>query len=149
MDARAGSTYSLPHRYPALERSQGVLMLELIDRWFVPISGSRHYRQSHYIVLATLIVAGVLMRFWHLDNVGLHGDEDIMGLAARGVVEHGIPVLPSDMVYWRAPLYTYLLAGSTVILGDSEWALRMPSAIVGSLCGLLAFFVGRRFLDPV
>jgi hypothetical protein len=124
-------------------------MFAFIDRWFEPVTASQDYRQGHYLVLALVIVAGVWLRFWHLDNVGLHGDEDIMGLAARGIVAQGIPVLPSDMVYWRAPLHTYLLAGSTMLFGDTEWALRMPSAVVGSLCGLLAFFVGRRFLDPV
>src|SRR5688572_4961396 len=71
-----------------------------------------------------------------------------MGLAARGIVAHGIPILPSEMAYFRAPLHTYLLAGSTLIFGDNEWALRLPSAIVGSICGLLAFFMGKRFLDP-
>jgi 4-amino-4-deoxy-L-arabinose transferase-like glycosyltransferase len=100
-------------------------------------------------VLVLLLAAGTWARFWQLANVGLHGDEDIMGLAARGIVSHGIPVLPSGMEYWRAPLHTYLLAGSTLLFGDTEWALRLPSAIVGSACGLLAFFLGRRFLDPV
>ena len=71
-----------------------------------------------------------------------------MALAARGVVSGGTPVLPSDLVYWRAPLLTYLLAGSTILFGDTEWALRFPSAICGSVCGLLAFFLGRRFLNP-
>jgi hypothetical protein len=124
-------------------------MLNLIDRWFESVSASQDYKRDHFIVLALLIIAGAALRFWHLDNVGLHGDEDIMGLAARGIIEHGIPVLPSEMVYWRAPLYTYLLAGSTAVFGDTEWALRFPSAVVGSLCGLLAFYVGRRFLDPI
>jgi 4-amino-4-deoxy-L-arabinose transferase-like glycosyltransferase len=124
-------------------------MLGSIDRWFEPVNPSQEYRQNHYVVLALLIVAGALVRFWHLDNVGLHGDEDIMGLAARGVAAHAVPVLPSGLVYWRAPFYTYLLAGSTSLFGDTEWALRLPSAIVGSLCGLLAFQVGKRFLEPI
>jgi hypothetical protein len=124
-------------------------MLGFLEQWFGPVTASQDYRRQHYIALLVMIAAGALLRFWHLGNVGLHGDEDIMGLAARGIVAHGIPVLPSDMVYWRAPLHTYLIAGSTLLFGDTEWALRLPSAIVGSLCGLLAFFLGRRFLDPV
>jgi hypothetical protein len=124
-------------------------MLGLIDRWFEPVRPSHGYTQRQYVVLALLIVAGALLRFWHLDYVGLHGDEDIMGLAARGIVAHGMPILPSDMLYLRAPVHTYLIAGSTVLFGDSEWSLRMPSAIVGSLCGLLAFLLAKRFLDPI
>jgi hypothetical protein len=124
-------------------------MFAFIDQWFEPVAASQDYKRGHLLALTLVIAAGAWLRFWHLGNVGLHGDEDIMGLAARGIVAHGIPVLPSDMVYWRAPLHTYLLAGSTMLFGDTEWALRLPSAIVGSLCGLLAFFVGRRFLDPL
>jgi 4-amino-4-deoxy-L-arabinose transferase-like glycosyltransferase len=124
-------------------------MLQFVDRWFEPVEPSQAYDRRHFIALLLLLAAGTWLRFWHLDNVGLHGDEDIMGLAARGIVASGIPVLPSGMEYWRAPLHTYLLAGSTVFFGDTEWALRLPSAVVGSTCGLLAFFVGRRFLGPL
>src|SRR5688500_6636321 len=113
-------------------------MLEFVSRWFEPVTASQDYQRNHYLAFALLIVIGIFVRFWRLDDVGLHGDEDIMALAARGVVSHGIPVLPSDMVYWRAPALTYLLAGSTILFGDSEWALRFPSALCGSLCGLLA-----------
>ena len=123
-------------------------MLSVIESWFTPVTPSQDYRRSDYILLTLILAVGVWVRFWHLDNVGLHGDEDIMGLAARGIVAHGIPILPSDMLYLRAPVHTYLIAGSTMLFGDSEWSLRMPSAIVGSVCGLLAFLLGKRFLDP-
>jgi hypothetical protein len=122
-------------------------MLGLIDRWFEPVRPSQRYLRQDYILLFLILLIGTWLRFWHLGNVGLHGDEDIMGLAARGVITHGIPILPSGMVYSRAPLHTYLLAGSTLLFGDNEWSLRLPSAVAGSLCGLLAFFMGRRFLD--
>jgi 4-amino-4-deoxy-L-arabinose transferase-like glycosyltransferase len=124
-------------------------MLGSLDRWFEPASVSQTYAKEHYIALVLILAAGAWLRFWHLGNVGLHGDEDIMALAARGIVAHGVPLLPSDMAYWRAPLHTYLLAGSVMLFGESEWALRMPSAVVGSLCGLLAFAAGRRFLNPI
>ncbi|MEX2150356.1 MAG: glycosyltransferase family 39 protein [Steroidobacteraceae bacterium] len=123
-------------------------MLKLIDHWFEPVNPSQDYRRHDYILLAVILAVGTWLRFWQLDNVGLHGDEDIMGLAARAVVEQGEPLLPSGMNYSRALAHTYLLAGSTMLFGDNEWALRLPSAIVGSLCGLFAFFMGRRFLDP-
>jgi 4-amino-4-deoxy-L-arabinose transferase-like glycosyltransferase len=89
------------------------------------------------------------LRFWNLGSASLHGDEDIMALAARGVLEHGEPILPSGMVYVRAPLHTYLIAASMTMFGDNEWAIRFPSALVGSFVGLLGFWMGRRFLDPV
>src|SRR5687767_8216812 len=123
-------------------------MLRHLENWFEPVQPSQVYVRLDYVLLFLMLAIGTWLRFWRLDNVGLHGDEDIMGLAARGIVAHGIPVLPSEMLYFRAPLHTYLLAGSTILFGDNEWALRLPSAIVGSLCGILAFFMGKRFLDP-
>jgi hypothetical protein len=123
-------------------------MLGLIGRWFYQPTVSQDYRQADYVVLGLILAVGVFLRFWGLDNVGLHGDEDIMALAARGVLEHGIPILPSEAVYARAPLHTYIMSGSMYVFGDSEWAIRFPSAVVGSLCGLLAFFMGKRFLEP-
>jgi 4-amino-4-deoxy-L-arabinose transferase-like glycosyltransferase len=123
-------------------------LLKLVEHWFEPVQPSQIYGRQEYILLFLILAIGTWLRFWHLGNVGLHGDEDIMGLAARGVVEQGAPILPSGMFYRRALAHTYLLAGSTMLFGDNEWALRLPSAIVGSLCGLFAFFMGRRFLDP-
>jgi hypothetical protein len=123
-------------------------MLSVMDRWFEPVQPTQRYRREDFIILLLILVAGTWLRFWHLGNVGLHGDEDIMGLAVRGLVEQGTPVLPSGMYYARALAHTYLLAGSALLFGETEWALRLPSAIVGSLCGLLAFFLGKRFLDP-
>jgi hypothetical protein len=122
--------------------------MRLVEALFEPVRPSQVYGRPDYILLVLILAVGTWLRFWHLDNVGLHGDEDIMGLAARAVVEQGAPILPSGMYYARALAHTYLLAGSTMLFGDNEWALRLPSAIVGSLCGILAFFMGRRFLDP-
>ncbi len=123
-------------------------MLGLIENWFHPVRASQDYQRQDYFLLFLIVAVGTWLRFWHLGNVGLHGDEDIMALAARGIVEQGSPILPSGMYYERVLLHSYVLAWSTMLFGDNEWALRLPSAIVGSLCGLLAFFMGRRFLDP-
>jgi hypothetical protein len=122
--------------------------MQLIERWFEPVRPSQDYRRQDFVLLLLILAVGTWLRFWHLDNVGLHGDEDIMGLAARGIVEQGVPILPGGMFYRRALAHSYLLAGSTMLFGDNEWALRLPSAVVGSLCGIFAFFMGRRFLDP-
>lgn len=123
-------------------------MLNRIGDLFEPVTPSQNYARRDVLILLSILAAGAWLRFWQLGNVGLHGDEDIMALAARGIVEYGVPRLPGDMLYLRAPLHTYLLAGTTLLFGDTEWALRLPSAIVGCASVLLAFFLGRRFLEP-
>jgi hypothetical protein len=102
----------------------------------------------HYLILVLLLAAGAFLRFWRLANVGLYGDEDLMALAARGVLQHGTPLMPGGLTYPRAPIHTWLLASSIRLFGENEWALRMPSAVAGTLCGWLAFVMGRRFLAP-
>jgi hypothetical protein len=123
-------------------------MITLISRWFYPSRGSVEPSRNDYVMLWLIVAAGAALRFWQLGYAGLHGDEDIMGLAAHGLLEHGVPVLPSDMVYTRALLHTYIIAGSMYLFGDTEWAMRLPSALMGSLVPLLAFAMGRRFLEP-
>lgn len=123
-------------------------MMTLFARWFEEIPASQDYRTSDYIVLAIILAAGVVLRFWGLGNVGLHGDEETMAMPTMALLESGQPLLPSGMYYARAMLNLYLMAGSVWMFGESEWAFRFPSALVGSVTGLAAFFMGRRFLSP-
>jgi 4-amino-4-deoxy-L-arabinose transferase-like glycosyltransferase len=123
-------------------------MMTRISRWFYPSRPSVAASPNDYVMLWLIVAAGAALRFWQLGYAGLHGDEDIMALAARGLLEHGAPILPGDMVYVRALLHTYIIAGSMWLFGDSEWAMRLPSAVVGSLAPVLAYLMGRRFLEP-
>ncbi len=100
------------------------------------------------LVLALILVTGALVRFWGLGAVGLHGDEKTMGLPTMHLVEHGTPLLPSGMFYPRALGQLYLMAGSVLVFGQNEWALRLPSALCGVLLIGLAWSCGRRFLAP-
>ncbi len=102
------------------------------------------------ITLFVLILAvGVLVRFWGLGNVGLHGDEKTMALPAMHLLQHGTPEMPSGFTYPRAMAQLYLMAGSALAFGGpSAWTFRLPSAICGVLLILLTWIAGRRFLEP-
>ena len=123
-------------------------MLSLMSRWFEPVAESRNFYRSEYTVLGAILLVGLVLRFWGLGNVGLYGDERHMAPTAAAILETGHPVLSSGMYYPRALPQLYLMAGSASIFGESEWSWRLPSAIVGSFVGLVAFFMGRRFLPP-
>jgi 4-amino-4-deoxy-L-arabinose transferase-like glycosyltransferase len=99
-------------------------------------------------LLVLIIAVGALVRFWGLGNVGLHGDEKTMALPAMHLLEYGTPEMPSGFIYPRAVAQLYLMAGSMRAFGQSEWALRLPSAICGVLLILLTWIAGRRFLEP-
>ncbi len=109
---------------------------------------SSDYSRFDYFFLACILVSGTILRFWGLGNVGLHGDEETMAMPALQILESGSPLLPSGMLYPRAVSQLYLIASSVWIFGHSEWALRFPSAVVGSATIIVAFFLGKRFLPP-
>jgi hypothetical protein len=119
-----------------------------LERWFSQSTALQDYQRHDYVLLWLILFIGALARFWGLGNVGLHGDEETMAMSAMAIVNTGQPNLPSGMYYSRALLNIYLMSGSVSIFGESEWSLRLPSAIVGSLTGVAAFFMGRRFLSP-
>ena len=103
---------------------------------------------AHLWLLASLVIAGAVVRFWGLGDVGLHGDEETMAMAVRGILIDGRPILPSGMFYPRAMTQLYAMALSVAIFGESEWALRLPSVLCGIALIALAYIVGRRFLRP-
>src|SRR5690606_32152913 len=105
-------------------------------------------RAVHFCVLAALIACGAAFRFIGLGAVGLHGDEETMALAVRGILEGGAPYLPSGMLYPRGLTQLYLMAASVSLFGETSWALRLPSALCGVTLIPLAWLVGRRFLRP-
>ena len=99
-------------------------------------------------LLACIVAAGAVVRFWGLGSVGLHGDEKTMALPVMNLVEHGSPLMPSGFLYPRAIGQLYLMAAAVMAFGHSEWALRLPSALCGVLLIVLMWTSGRRFLTP-
>jgi len=72
-----------------------------------------------------------------------------MALAATHILRHGTSYLPSGMFYARGIAQLYMMAGSMLVFGESEWAMRLPSVICGLAAVALAYYYGRRFLSPV
>ena len=100
--------------------------------------------------LLALVLIAAIVRFWGVGSYGLQKpDEDTTALAALHILEDGTPRFPSGMFYARAIGQSYMIAASVLAFGQTEFALRLPSVLVGILLVGLAFFVGRRFLLPV
>jgi len=51
-------------------------------------------------------------------------------LAALGILDHGLPVLPSGMIYFRDPITLYLMALSMKIFGISLFSLKIPYFLI-------------------
>ena len=124
------------------------LLREFAALFVVTAPGARTGRRTLW-VLALIVLAGAVLRFWGLGAVGLHGDEKTMALPVMNLVEHGEPLMPSGMFYPRALAQLYLMAASVMAFGQSEWALRLPSALCGIALIVLTWQVGTRFLTPL
>jgi len=86
-------------------------------------------------IFAGAIVCVLLFAMaWRLIDHLPQYDELFHFLAARGIRDHGRPVI-ADGIYDRAELFTWLVAGAIKVFGDSLAAARIPSLLASA--GLL------------
>ena len=76
-------------------------------------------------------------------------DEARLALAARGVVQTGLPRMPSGWMYTRGLLATYLTAPSLALLGETDFAARLPAVLAGTALIPVAFALGREVAGRV
>lgn len=110
-------------------------------------------------VLLAIFLLGVLLRFYRLDQIppGLNRDEAAIGYNAYSILktgrdEHGafLPLSLKSFGDWKLPVYVYATIPAISIFGLSELAVRLPSALSGSLTVLLVFFICRElFKDDI
>jgi len=98
------------------------------------------WRQAWPIVAIVAITAlGLFLRLWQLGAQSLWYDEAQTLYVAR------FPLAEIVRRTYRPPLYHFLLHFWAPIGGESEFALRLPSALFGALVPPLAYLVARRF----
>lgn len=68
-------------------------------------------------------------------------DEARLAMAGRGILDHGLPILPSGWTYTRGLLATYLVAPSLALLGGGDIAARLPSALAGAALVPVAYLL--------
>ncbi len=94
------------------------------------------------LVLLAIMLLGATLRFYGLSVQSLWGDElaswDFSGRDSLSQVIQGVR---SDV---HPPLYFLILHFTRPFFGDSEWALRLPSAFAGWLCIPAIYALGRR-----
>jgi 4-amino-4-deoxy-L-arabinose transferase-like glycosyltransferase len=95
-------------------------------------------RRSVALLLILLLALG--LRLWGLADHNIWWDEGLTAWAAR--------LSPQAIIEWTAhdvhpPLYFLLVRQWWLLMGDGEWALRFPSALIGVLGVALAAGFGR------
>ncbi|MFA6602455.1 MAG: phospholipid carrier-dependent glycosyltransferase [Candidatus Shapirobacteria bacterium] len=112
-----------------------------------------------YLLLLFLVFAlGLTLRLYKLTSYPpLLWDEAAIGynaysLLLTGADEHGVswPLIFKSFGDYKPGLYIYLTLPSVAIFGLNTFAVRFPSALIGSLTGvLLIHFLRRRGLPPL
>ncbi len=111
------------------------------------VETARRRRAVTLGALAALTLIGAILRLWNLGALPFIVDEGFHALAVEGLLQRGVPKLDHGQLYWRAPLFTYFQGASALLLGHSEFALRLPAAVFGTLAIPLAYFLGRDLVD--
>ena len=105
---------------------------------------SRFLKPAVAVILLVLALAVVTLRFYRLDELppGLYFDEGVNGLDALQVLrgKHAI-YFPEN--YGREPLGIYLIALAVSMLGRTELAIRVPTALAGGCTIFAVFWLGR------
>jgi len=78
-------------------------------------------------------------------------DEAMHAATSKDMVLTGDWVTPrynGENFYDKPPLYNWLVAVSFLIFGFSEFAARLPAALLGSGCVMITYWLGRRMFGP-
>lgn len=110
------------------------------------LSDGRLDRLDRWIVLSVM-AGGLALRLYHLGDLGLTGNEDYAVISAHGILEHGIPLFPSGVIYPRAVPLSYLVAACIALLGNTEFAARLPSVLFSTAMIGAVWLLGRRMAD--
>lgn len=99
-------------------------------------------------VLAAITLIAAMLRLWQLDQMppGLFHDEAFNGLDVLRVLAGWRPIyFPGN--YGREPLYLYLVAVSVAVLGRTPGAIRIVSALLGTLTVPAAYLAARELFN--
>lgn len=110
----------------------------------VYLSSLLAWMRVHWPLILILVIAAPLI-FYNLPYEPYWQDELVSYYAAKGILAHGIPVMPSGFIYPKGELYSYMLALCMAIFGDGNGAPRLLS-VIEYFCSLpLLYWVGTYF----
>ncbi len=103
-----------------------------------------------YLLLVAIMLLGFGLRYHNLGYMSF--DHDEMGLInkSKGIFKLGFPyTVVAGEIRWITTyeLVPYPQALSALIFGYSEWSMRLPSCIMGTLCIGVIALMGRRLFN--
>jgi 4-amino-4-deoxy-L-arabinose transferase-like glycosyltransferase len=98
------------------------------------------FAKAALAVAAVVVVAGALS----ITRPGYSVDEEYTVFAVRGIAQHGVPLLPSNLLYDRGIAYSYVSWLAGAITGAELPAFRMIGLLSAALVVLLTYLLVRR-----
>ena len=95
-------------------------------------------------LLFTAIFAGLVMHLMFSLPI-LHRGEAREGLVVQGIVHNQQWILPfrNGEMPSKPPLFHWIAASAALILGESDFVMRLPSAIGAGIMLVITFLLGR------
>ena len=118
--------------------------------------------QEHLIFMKTnkylvaIVVLSLVLRVWDLGNIPPHlsSDEASLGYNAYSILKTGrdeygklFPIIFKSFGDYKPGLYIYFSVPVVAILGLTEFAIRLPSAIMGGVAVVLVYFLSKNILN--
>ncbi len=104
----------------------------------------RKSEKIEYALLGLIVLFAAFLRIYGLGHPPLWVDESISAVASLNILEKGVPVLDSGLLYGRAYVFHYLQA-FFLLFGQSDFLVRFISVIFGLLTVILGYFLGREY----
>ncbi len=100
--------------------------------------------RSAAILLGLLVVLfGLVLRLIYLLRASPFVDEYSTLMAIRGILRHGVPLLPTGFFYGHDPLYSYVATGAALLWTDDLVAVRVLSLVASLGSVVLTYWAGR------
>lgn len=94
--------------------------------------------------IVSVTIVGFYLRYRCLGCLGFRWDEDLTSLAVKALLDKGVPELPSGMIYLRFYPYQWIVAASVKIFGFSEFSMRLPAVVFGTMLIPVSYYVGKK-----
>src|SRR5579862_583537 len=108
------------------------------------------------LFLICIVVLGFLLRFIDVSNnpPGLYSDEVSIGYNAYKILtsgkdEYGVPhpLWFKSFGDYKLPVYIYSVAGAMSIFGKTEFAVRIPSVLAGTITIYIFYLFIKKLLE--
>jgi len=104
----------------------------------------------HQLLLPAITLMAFALRLAYVLHSHPFIDEFTTVLAAKAILQHGLPVLPSGLFYEHGILFSYLDTPFVALASAAHLITiaRVPSLIIGTAMTPLIYYIGRRWFSP-